>query len=35
MSPPRNRYVYFPNTFEVPEAVAVNIAADRSRSPRM
>jgi arylsulfatase A-like enzyme len=25
MSPPRDRYVYYPNTLEVPEAVAVNI----------
>ena len=25
MSPPRDRYVYFPGTLEVPEAVAVNI----------
>ena len=25
MSPPRDRYIYFPNTLEVPEAVAVNI----------
>ena len=25
MSPPRDRYVYFPNTLEVPEAVAVNV----------
>jgi len=25
MSPPRDRYIYFPNTLEVPEAVAVNV----------
>jgi arylsulfatase len=25
MSPPRDRYVYFPNTLEVPEAVAVSV----------
>jgi arylsulfatase A-like enzyme len=25
MSPPRDRYVYYPNTLEVPEAVAVNV----------
>jgi hypothetical protein len=25
MSPPRDRYVYFPGTLEVPEAVAVNV----------
>ena len=25
MSPPRNRYIYYPKTLEVPEAVAVNI----------
>jgi arylsulfatase len=25
LSPPRDRYVYFPNTLEVPEAVAVNV----------
>jgi arylsulfatase A-like enzyme len=25
MSPPRDRYIYYPNTLEVPEAVAVNI----------
>ena len=25
LSPPRDRYVYYPNTLEVPEAVAVNI----------
>lgn len=25
MSPPRNRYIYYPHTLEVPEAVAVNI----------
>jgi arylsulfatase len=25
MSPPRNRYIYYPNTLEVPEAVAVNV----------
>ncbi len=25
MSPPRDRYVYFPSTLEVPEAVAVNV----------
>jgi arylsulfatase A-like enzyme len=25
MSAPRNRYVYYPNTLEVPEAVAVNV----------
>ena len=25
MSPPRDRYTYFPNTLEVPEAVAVNV----------
>ncbi len=25
MSPPRNRYVYYPHTLEVPEAVAVNV----------
>ena len=25
MSPPRDRYVYYPDTLEVPEAVAVNV----------
>ena len=25
MTPPRDRYVYYPNTLEVPEAVAVNV----------
>jgi len=25
MSPPRDRYIYYPNTLEVPEAVAVNV----------
>jgi arylsulfatase A-like enzyme len=25
LSPPRHRYVYYPNTLEVPEAVAVNV----------
>ena len=25
MSPPRSRYIYYPNTLEVPEAVAVNV----------
>ena len=25
MSPPRNRYIYYPHTLEVPEAVAVNV----------
>jgi arylsulfatase len=25
MSPPHNRYIYYPNTLEVPEAVAVNV----------
>ena len=25
MIPPRDRYIYYPNTLEVPEAVAVNV----------
>ena len=32
MSPPRDRYIYYPNTLEVPEAVAVNVRGGRSRS---
>jgi len=32
MAPPRDRYVYYPNTLEVPEAVAVNV---RGRSFRI
>ena len=33
MTAPRDRYIYYPNTLEVPEAVAVNVRAGRSRSP--
>ena len=35
MSPPRDRYLYFPGTLEVPEAVAVNIRGRPTRSPQM